>query len=110
MGWQSVDRRLDRVCRRDWVDRRERRQCYWRYREAVIAAHVIYGQGGRLTSLGMDKLADRIRLLRAPVEMWRWKDYAAVIAAVAAQSTRGKTPILIGYSLGANSITWIAQQ
>ena len=76
----------------------------------MIAAHVIYGQGGRLTSLGMDKLADRIRMLRAPVLMWGWREYDKIIRVVAEQVKRGRVPVIAGYSLGANSASWIAHE
>jgi hypothetical protein len=69
--------------------------------------HVIYGQGGVVTSFGMYLLSQRIQKAwpKAIVTTHSWDNPAAIAAAM--QGTLGPH-ILIGYSLGANCVTWAA--
>lgn len=62
--------------------------------------HVFYGQGGIITSFGMYLLAQRIKALspKLNVTMHKWFERIAI---------SGPT-VLVGYSLGANSVTWNA--
>ena len=71
--------------------------------------YILYALGGIPTSLGMVDLAERIRNLGdIAVTGYSWDDYRAVIADIAAQPP--DVPVaLIGYSLGANATSWIAQ-
>lgn len=72
--------------------------------------HVIYGQGGFLTSGGMYLLAQRLRSLypKSVVQTWNWSDSSAIVADIVGHA--GEPVILIGYSLGANAITWISSR
>lgn len=71
--------------------------------------YVIYGQGGIITSFGMKLLANRIQKQwpTAVVTTHDWYD-PRLLAADIVKSNLTKT-ILIGYSLGANCVTWIGQ-
>lgn len=62
---------------------------------------VVYGQGGFITSMGMYALATRIRALspKLLVTTHDWYEHLDLPA---------EPSILIGYSLGANSVTWNA--
>jgi hypothetical protein len=69
--------------------------------------YVIYGQGGIVTSYGMYLLANRIRKQwpAAVVTTHDWNNPGAI----AADMAKSVSPIiLIGYSLGANCVTWAA--
>lgn len=63
--------------------------------------HVIYGQGGVVTSYGMYQLSKRIAALspRLNVTTHNWYEHLYLSDAPS---------ILVGYSLGANSVTWNA--
>jgi hypothetical protein len=72
-----------------------------------MRVYVIYGQGGIVTSFGMYLLAQRIRKAwpSAVVTTHSWDDPHAI----ANDMQRYLAPrILIGYSLGANCVTWAA--
>lgn len=73
--------------------------------------YVIYGQGGWLTSIGMSRLATRLAKLfpLSVVTTHGWDDPNAIIAD-ARQQPQGVPIILIGYSLGANCVTWVNQR
>jgi hypothetical protein len=62
--------------------------------------HVFYGQGGIVTSGGMWLLANRIRALSPRLNVTTHNWYQPI-------KINGPT-ILIGYSLGANAVTWNA--
>jgi dienelactone hydrolase len=67
---------------------------------------VMYGQGGILTSPGMLQLANRLKL-DATVTTHNWDDYNRVAADI--RRLPATTPVvLIGFSLGAGSITRVA--
>lgn len=62
---------------------------------------VLYGQGGIVTSFGMHKLADRLKALSPKLQVTTHSWYEHLMLP--------KDPcILIGYSLGANAVTWNA--
>ncbi|HYT42826.1 MAG TPA: hypothetical protein VEP90_10790 [Methylomirabilota bacterium] len=71
--------------------------------------YVIYGQGGFITSIGMANLASRIAKLYplSKVTTHSWKYPAQIVDDIKTQSVSTKI-ILIGYSLGANAVTWIS--
>lgn len=74
----------------------------------MVRVYVIYGQGGIVTSFGMYLLAQRITKAwpSAVVTTHSWDDPQAISADM---KMRKNTPIiLIGYSLGANCVTWAA--
>lgn len=71
--------------------------------------YVIYGQGGIVTSFGMYLLSQRIQKSwpTALVSTHSWDDPQSIAQDMAA--LRARTPIiLVGYSLGANCVTWAA--
>jgi hypothetical protein len=74
-----------------------------------MRAYVIFGQDGRITSLGMASLATRIEAMGVKTSTHVWK-YPDIIA----QDIRGlpvSEPVaIIGYSLGANATTWISNK
>jgi len=71
--------------------------------------YVIYGQGGFITSIGMSNLASRIAHLYpiSKVTTHAWKYPSNITNDIQKQSTSTKI-ILIGYSLGANAVTWVS--
>jgi hypothetical protein len=70
--------------------------------------YILYALGGIPTSLGMVDLADRIKNLGdITVSAYSWDAYNSVIADIAAQPPDAPVA-LIGYSLGANATSWIA--
>jgi pimeloyl-ACP methyl ester carboxylesterase len=70
--------------------------------------YVIMGQGGSLTSGGMKQLASRLaRLPGLKVSVHKWK-YPGVIIADIKRLPAKEPIILIGYSLGAHTTTYIA--
>jgi dienelactone hydrolase len=71
---------------------------------------VIYGQGGIITSFGMYLLSQRIASLypAAVVTNYSWDDPAAIAADIAQWKASGTGHlVVIGYSLGANCVTWL---
>ena len=73
---------------------------------------VIYGQGGIWTSYGMSRLASRIRAAwpEAVVTTHSWDDPETTGKLMFDWRNDNKGPlILIGYSLGANHVTWAAE-
>ena len=76
---------------------------------AEVRTYVLYGQGGRAWSYGIDKLADSLQEMnpRLRVSTHEWERHRQVAADI--RKLPGDTPvILIGYSLGANATTWIS--
>ena len=74
--------------------------------------YVIYGQGDAFTSGGMVQLAARIRSTwpKAKVTEHVWRTgIAAIVPDIKAQALDEKI-ILVGYSLGANDVTMIANR
>jgi hypothetical protein len=71
---------------------------------------VIYGQGGILTSFGMSLLAGRIAKAwpNAVVTTHAWKTSIVEIAPAIKALPADDPVILLGYSLGANAVDWIA--
>ncbi len=71
--------------------------------------YVIYGQGGFITSIGMSMLASRIAKLypNSKVTEHSWKYPTQIADDIKVQSLSTKI-MLIGYSLGANSVTWVS--
>jgi len=68
----------------------------------------MYGQFGWITSIGMANLANRIASLYpdCPVTTHSWKYPSEITIDITKLNSNSKVPvILIGYSLGANSIT-----
>ena len=72
-----------------------------------MRAYVIFGQGGRLTSIGMVSLASRIAALGVTVTTHAWKYPDLIVQSVHALPAIERIAI-IGYSLGANATTWIS--
>jgi hypothetical protein len=71
---------------------------------------VIYGQGGIFTSFGMYLLSQRIAGLypAAVVTTYSWSDPAAIATDIVRWKASGTGHlVVIGYSLGANCVTWI---
>ena len=73
--------------------------------------YVIYGQGGVATSMGMRSLANRIQSAHptSKVSTHNWDDYDAIMMDMMAQP-KGVPIILVGYSLGANDVPYIASR
>lgn len=70
--------------------------------------YVIMGQGGSLTSGGMKQLASRLAQIRGlTVSVHKWK-YPGVIIADIKRLPKTEPVILIGYSLGAHTTTYVA--
>ncbi len=71
--------------------------------------YVIFGQGGFITSIGMSNLASRIAHLYpgSKVTTHSWKYPTQIADDIKAQSLSTKI-VLIGYSLGANAVTWVS--
>src|SRR5258708_3306770 len=74
--------------------------------------YVIYGQGDALTSGGMVKLAARLRQQwpKAQVTEHVWRTGIAAIVPDIRKLPKDQPVILIGYSLGANDVTMIANR
>lgn len=71
---------------------------------------VIYGQGGVVTSFGMYLLSQRIQGLypQASVTTYSWDNPAAIATDISQWRASATGPVIvIGYSLGANCVTWI---
>jgi hypothetical protein len=71
---------------------------------------VIYGQGGIVTSYGMYLLANRIRKQwpSALVTTHPWDDPTSIQELIRVIPNRKDAVVLIGYSLGANCVTWVS--
>ncbi len=70
--------------------------------------YVIYGQGGAVTSGGMRQLASRLARIRGlTVSTHSWKYPGRIIADIN-RLPKGEPVILIGYSLGAHTTTYVA--
>ncbi len=74
-----------------------------------MRAYVIFGQGGRITSLGMASLANRIEALGITVTTHGWA-YPDIVAASIRELPKSERIAIIGYSLGANATTWISNK
>jgi hypothetical protein len=74
-----------------------------------MRAYVIFGQGGRITSLGMVSLASRIEALGVKVTTHGWK-YPDIVAQSIHELPSSERVAIIGYSLGANATTWISNK
>jgi hypothetical protein len=72
--------------------------------------YVIYGQGGLITSLGMYSLSQRIKKLypSSVVSTHEW-GYPDTIVSDIRKQPLSVPIILIGYSLGANCVTWVSE-
>ena len=71
---------------------------------------VIYGQGGVFTSFGMYLLSQRIAGLypAAVVSTYSWSDPALIATDISEWRAHGTGHlVVIGYSLGANCVTWV---
>lgn len=68
--------------------------------------YIMYGQGGYLTSIGMSRLASLLAKLHpnVPVTTHSWK-YPGLIVNDIHRLNPTTAIILVGYSLGANSVT-----
>jgi hypothetical protein len=74
-----------------------------------VRVYVIFGQGGRITSLGMVSLADRIAALGIETSTHSWGYPGIVVQSI--QQLKSMEPVaIIGYSLGANATTWISNK
>lgn len=74
-----------------------------------VRAYVLYGQGGDFMARGIKALATDLEAMdpRLQISVHEWKDNKDVERNIA--KLPADTPIvLIGYSLGANAATWIA--
>ncbi len=74
-----------------------------------MRAYVIFGQGGRITSLGMVALASRIAALGVNVSTHSWA-YPSDIANSIVALPKSERVAIVGYSLGANATTWISNK
>jgi hypothetical protein len=74
-----------------------------------MRVYVIYGQGGFITSAGMYLLGQRIAAewTSAIVSYHRWRYPNSIINDINQQPETHKI-VLIGYSLGANCVTWVS--
>lgn len=72
---------------------------------------VIYGQGGVLFSTGMSTLANKIAAggIHRMVTTHSWKDHARILEEISKLDPTTKI-VLVGYSMGANTATYIASQ
>jgi hypothetical protein len=78
--------------------------------EASMKVCVIYGQGGIITSFGMYLLSQRIAGLypAAVVTTYSWDNPAGIATDISEWRASGTGHlVVIGYSLGANCVTWI---
>jgi pimeloyl-ACP methyl ester carboxylesterase len=73
----------------------------------LLRAFVLYGQGGVLTSFGMNGLANQIAALGANVTRHNWDDTNNIIAAVK-KLDPDEPVVLAGFSLGAGVLTWVS--
>lgn len=74
-----------------------------------VRAYVLYGQGGKTMSYGIEALAKSLEEMdpRMRVSTHVWEDYKDVAKDV--RKLPSDTPVvIIGYSLGANATTWIS--
>lgn len=70
-------------------------------------AYVLRGQGGYITSSGMDTLAGKIEKLGFVVSTHNYGDVAEIIDSIR-RLPRNEKVVLIGYSLGAHSILYVS--
>jgi hypothetical protein len=71
--------------------------------------HILYGQGGFLTSMGMNTFGRSLDAKRFDVRFWNWSDHRQVAQTISVGVTSKDSKIAImGYSLGANACAWIA--
>lgn len=71
----------------------------------TIPVHILYGQGGYITSVGLYNFGRSLDPKRFKVSFWNYGQWQAVMA----QIIKDK-PIkvaLVGYSLGANAVAWL---
>jgi pimeloyl-ACP methyl ester carboxylesterase len=68
--------------------------------------HLLYGQGGRLTSWGFGMFGQELEREGHKVKYWNYSQWPRVLISYPAEP---KT-ILLGYSIGANACAWIAKQ
>jgi hypothetical protein len=75
----------------------------------MLRVDVFYGQGGVMTSGGMAALANRVYAIDEvlSVSAHGWADYHEVAASIGREPPETKI-VEIGYSLGANAVTWLA--
>lgn len=73
-----------------------------------LRIYVLYGQGSIVTSPSMDLLVKKIRKLdpQYTVTIHNWKNYEDVVNSIRKLPVDKKV-VIMGYSLGANTVTWI---
>jgi hypothetical protein len=72
-----------------------------------VIVEVLYGLGGTTTSPGMVQLVEQIKPLVKFVKAWDESDWQSALDN--ARTWTVEKIVLIGYSMGANNITYIAQ-
>ena len=77
--------------------------------ETMVRTYVLYGQGGYFMARGMKDLATSLEKLdaRLQVSVHEWKNYKDIAKEIAKLPAETWV-VLIGYSLGADATTWIA--
>jgi hypothetical protein len=70
----------------------------------------IRGQGGQITSPGMDQMAAKARALGIQADVFNYQDIASVNAAIARHRVQGHKIAVVGYSLGAGTVEAISAQ
>lgn len=69
--------------------------------------HILYGQGGYITSVGMHTFGQSLKLKGFDVTFWNYNQHRTVALTIALAPDGAKNAI-IGYSLGGNACAWIA--
>src|SRR5208283_3642837 len=80
-------------------------RCFGRNMINVYAAF-IRGQGGALTSPGMDAMAAQARSAGIAADVFDYEDVAGIEAAIAARHDEYTALTGIGYSLGGSTVTY----
>src|SRR5262252_8466307 len=72
--------------------------------------YLLRGDGGRLTSMGIDEMARTVREWNLPnvrVQVFDWRQFRQVIADINGHSAFDRFRQIVGYSIGGNAATWI---
>jgi hypothetical protein len=76
-------------------------------KRAYLAA--FRGQGGILTSYGIDRMAARARRLGYEADVYGYSDYTAAYNTIKLRQARGYLIAGLAYSLGVTTLTWLTE-
>jgi hypothetical protein len=76
-------------------------------KRAYLAA--FRGQGGMLTSYGIDRMAARARRIGYEADVYGYRGYTAAHNAIKLRQARGYLIAGLAYSLGVTTLTWLTE-